>query len=150
MAGKYISTELREAIGNIASRRTTSEIIRQSNNIYEILKKDIETSLNSEGLDLITYTPERKIGKSYSLMKLASEYNMPIIVHSSAWGQYVERKAKELFGRTIAVRSISSNLANLYGLNCKTVLKEEAVDAHELREKLKNVELEHINIVGIN
>lgn len=121
-----------------------------SNEIYSKLKTDVLIAQKNCGRDYITYIPERKIGKSYSLMKLAKDTGHPIIVNDSKLANYMKRDAKKN-GWNINVISFKSPsfLADCVGYF--VMLKDEGVDIVDVRDKLNETQLcRRISVVGIN
>lgn len=116
MSGLFISQELREKRTEI--RRNQDELIKISNELYEIIKEDLNKAQRKTGRDYITYTADRKIGKTYTLMKLAAEYDYPLIVHDAAWAGYVKKEAKKLFNKDIIVRSYRTIPYRFDGVRC--------------------------------
>lgn len=148
MSGIYISLEMRKARSEI--RRTTEECIKISNELYPMLKEDMKRAEANRGRDYITYTPDRKIGKTYNLMRLAAEYDYPLIVHDAIWARCIEKQDKKLFNKSIIVRSYRVIPNRFDGLRCDVILKDETVDISTLRDVLNNNGFKWCSVVGFN
>ncbi len=148
MSGLFITKELREARDNI--ERTDEELINVSNQLYHILEDNLLKAQQTKGNDYITYIADRKIGKTYNLIRLALEYGYPLIVHNAQYARYLESLVKEKFGNSITILSYSTVGRNLDGVPCYVILKDEMVPTYELRKILNESRKGYINIVGIN
>lgn len=148
MSGMIRSNILRKHIGEIARLMTKQDMIDMSIQIYEELKEDICLANKTAGKDYITYIPERKCGKSYSIVKLAGEYGLTIIAR--------DEKIKKLLLKEAKTQGININVVTYIGVpryldGCSnTVLKEELLNIDKLRYKLNNNGFKQINVVGIN
>ncbi|WP_147325772.1 hypothetical protein [Lacrimispora amygdalina] len=79
----FMTDKMRQARHDTAVTRTKEEIQIAGNEIYDRLKADVLIAQNKQGRDYITHILERKVGKSYALMRIAAETGYPIIVHNS-------------------------------------------------------------------
>lgn len=143
-----MTLEMRKARSEII--RTTEECIMISNELYPMLKEDMKRAEANRGRDYITYTPDRKIGKTYNLMRLAAEYDYPLIVYDARWARCIEKEAKKLFNKNIIVRSYSAISNTFDGLRCDVILKDEPVDIVTVRDMLNEQGLGWVSVVGIN
>lgn len=150
MSGLFMSKSMRKARGEIGQNRTSQELIETSNNLYETLLADIKKAKKTSGMDYTTYTPDRKIGKTYSLIRLAIEYDYSLIVHNSGMARIIQRETKKRAGKDITVLSFDTITNQLYGMHYDVLLKDEMVDMVKLRDKLNNNGLSWMNIVGVN
>lgn len=148
MSGIFSSIEMYEARDLI--NRSDEDSKRLSDELYNILKKDILLAQANTRRDYITYTLERKIGKSYNLLKLASEYNYPLVVYNLQCAKIAEREAKRFFNKKIKTLTINQLSHRLERCDCNVLLKDDMVDIVKLRDKLVTNRMSYINIVGIN
>ncbi len=148
MSGLFISKELREVRDNI--RRTEDDIINISKQIYEILESDLLKAQHQKGEDYITYTVDRKIGKTHNLIKLAVEYKYPLIVHDASWARALQRSVKKECGENISILSYRSAGNIMDGIPCDIILKDEMVPIETLRDILNSSGKGYVNVVGIN
>ena len=145
----FMTDKMREARHNVGINLTEEEVLLASNEIYERLRADVLMAVRDKGRDYITQIPERKVGKSYSLMKLAAETGYPVIVHNVTWADYMKRDAKK-YGWNINVISFRSIPLRIDGLKCEIMLKDEMVDIVEVRDRLNEAKLSYVSVVGIN
>ena len=145
----FMTDKMREARHNVGINLTEEEILLASNEIYERLKADILVAVQNKGRDYITQIPERKVGKSYSLMKLAAQTGYPVIVHNSTWAGCMKRDAKK-HGWDITVIPFRSIPLRIDGIRCEVMLKDEMVDIVDVRDRLNESELGWVSVVGIN
>ena len=148
MSGLFITQELRKARCEI--RRTEEDIVKVSEQLYQILLCDINRAMSTKGKDYITYTADRKIGKTHNLIKLAVEYCCPIIVHNSLWARSLEKTINESFNTSVQVIDYRDVGNILNRIKCDIVLKDEMVPIDELRKALNETGNGYVNVVGIN
>ena len=149
MSGLYISNEMQEARNEIGLRKTKEAFLHDNNRIREILIADINKAITKKGRDYITYTVDRKIGKTHNLIELAIEHGYTLIVHDSVWARHIEREAKR-DGKAIRVMSINSMKNRMDGMKCDVLLKDELVDIVDLRDMLEYNGMGYVSVVGIN
>ncbi len=148
MSGMHMSYEMMKVRNEI--RRTTLECIKLSNEIYPLLKLDVEKAEANRGRDYITYIPDRKVGKTYNLMRLAAEYDYPLIVHDASWARFVKKEAKKLFNKDIVVCTYRTIPNSFDGLRCDVILKDELIDIVTVRDLLNENGFKWVSVVGIN
>jgi hypothetical protein len=148
MSGLFISQELRKTRCEI--RRTEKELTNVSEQLYQVLFDDFNKAITTKGKDYITYTADRKIGKTHNLIKLAIEYECPIIVHDSLWANSLKKFIKNNFGKEVQVVSYRGIGNRLDGIRCDIILKDEMVAIDELRKTLNETGKGYVNVVGIN
>ena len=129
MIKTYITQGAMEVLHDIASRRSHEELKAESDRIYKALKKDLNEVMNGRENICITRVVDRKIGKTYSLVRLACEYNLPIVPHRDLKRLY-EEEAHNKFGKIIKVIPISRGRSAKE--NCDIVLKDEGVSVQEV------------------
>nr|DAL97514.1 MAG TPA: hypothetical protein [Caudoviricetes sp.] len=144
----YMTEQMRDAIRKI--RLTEEEILQASNEIYDILRGDVATAERYRGRDYIIQVPERKVGKTYNLIKIAAETGYPVIVHNSAWGDNLKREAKKKYGWNIKVISYRSIPMFIDGMKSNVMLKDEKVNIVDVRDRLNDGGLNWVSVVGIN
>ncbi len=145
----FMTDKMRQARHDIGVTLTKEERQITGNEIYDRLKTDVLTAQKKQGRDYITHVPERKVGKSYALMRIAAETGYPIIVHNSIMADYMKREAKKngLDIYAISFRAIPSRVD---GTRCEVMLKDEMVDIVEVRDRLNENGLAWASVVGIN
>ena len=148
MQRTFKTKQMCEAIRDI--RLTDEERLIASNEIYEMLKANIAIAENNKGRDYILHIPERKLGKSYNLIKLAAETGYLIITHNAMLADYMRRDAKNKYGWNIDITSYRSIPSLIDGTHCDVMLKEEGVDIVDVRDRLNEHGLGYVSIVGIN
>ena len=151
MIGRIFMTDkMRQARHDTAVTRIKEEIQIAGNEIYDRLKADVLIAQNKRGRDYITHILERKVGKCYALMRIASETGYPIIVHNSTWADCMKREAKKKYGWDIDVISFRSIPIRIDGMKCDVMLKDEMVDIVDVRDRLIEGRLGWVSIVGVN
>jgi hypothetical protein len=148
MSGLFITQELRKARCEII--RTEEEMINISEQLYQILLCDFDKAISTKGKDYITYTADRKIGKTHNLVRLAVENGCPLIVHDNLWGKSLERTIKNIFNASVQVISYRDVGNRLDRIRCDIILKDEMVPMEELRKTLNETGKGYVNMVGIN
>lgn len=146
----FVTDKMRQARHDTAVTRTNEEIQIAGNEIYDRLKADVLIAQTKQGRDYITHILERKVGKSYALMRIAAETGYPIIVHNSVWADCIKREAKKKYDWDIQVISFRSIPVRTDGMRCDVMLKDEGVDIVEVRDRLNDNKLSWVSVVGIN
>lgn len=135
--GIFITPETREKIKEAAGERSEKAISQYADELYNALDetmKMIATS-NPKQKEYIIYTPERMIGKSQALLRLADKYSAVIIVteHEKEFWKYT---AKELGHTKQHIVSLPELGIKLKGHYIRTIIKSEMVKLADLREKV--------------
>lgn len=146
MDREYITPETREAVNEAAIRRTPEQVIKEGNRLYAILKEDVDNALITGG-DYITHTVERKIGKTWTLIRIAMEHdNIPIVVQNESQKRLIERQARAMSDTKIEVLTVEQKMHGRAEFKAyDVVLKEEMVTVEAVRAKITTK-----GIVGIN
>jgi len=140
----FITDELMMAIQDMAKNRSKAEVIKHSDRIYSDLKRLTEEALKYKNGEWLIKTVDRKIGKTYALIKVACEYQIPIAVKGNDLCRLLEREAKEELGQLL--QTINVNLLNDRRLSrVDIVLKDEGTPVRLIRERLGD----NVRIVGI-
>jgi hypothetical protein len=150
LSGKYITPELHKVRCEIGKHRTKRECIELSEKLYEIVRADVLKAEKNIGRDYTTFALDRKIGKTYNLMRLAAEFDYPMIVHDGGWAKVIQKESKNIYGKKVSVLTICSMKNRLDGTRCDVLLKDEMVSMEELRDKLNEYGYRLVSIVGIN
>lgn len=114
----------------------------------EITKKEIKCLKNFLRLEMaiktkqdciITTTEKDKcIGKTYSLVELALEYNLPIIVPSLISMRYVKELARKEFGKELRRVIVLDSASNMREIYFGTFLIDEGVKKEFVDELFMN------------
>ncbi len=149
MSGLYISEGMRKIRNDQSIRDKMQDIPNIHKELYEELRKDVDKALANSGRDYITYLIERKVGKTSSLIRLADEFQCPIIVDNDRWGNCLRSEAKKMGIEvtTIGYRAIGNRLT---GRKFDFILKEEGVEIEKVRDELIKHRLSWVSVVGIN
>lgn len=129
MERTYITNDAIEALHNLAIMRDETKLREESDRIYKALKADLQDVMDSKDDVRIMRVVDRKIGKTYSLIRLACEYNIPIVPHKNLERMYRDM-AREEFGKAINVITIRKGgyAKGRYDI----VLKDEGVSTQEV------------------
>lgn len=130
MIKTYITQGTMEVLHDIASSRSEKELKVESDRIYKILKNDLQKVMDGKEDICVTRVVDRSIGKTYSLIRLACEYNLPIVPHKNLKRMY-EDEAWVKFGKMIKVIPICKG-GRINGERCDIVLKDEGVSVQEV------------------
>lgn len=149
MERTFMTNRMHEARRNVGMNLTKEEILTASDEIYDRLNTDVLTAKKNHGRDYITFIPERKVGKTYSLMRIAAETGYPIIVHNLKWADLMRREAKK-HGWNINFILFRQLPLRIAGMTCDVMLKDEDVDIVYVRDRLNGCGLNHVSVVGIN
>lgn len=144
MERTYITNDAIEALHHLATMRSKEKVKEESDRIYKALKADLQDVLDGKDDIRVMRVIDRKIGKTYSLVRLACEYNLPIVPHKNLKRMY-EELANEEFGKAINVIPIhrGGNATE----RCDIVLKDEGVSVQEVIDYFSPHE---VKIVGVN
>lgn len=145
MISTYITEKLMRAIGDVATDRSKEEFIVESEKLYKRLKLDVQDVMNGKEDVIITRIVDRKIGKSYSLLKLACEFNIPIVTNRNM-GIVLKRDALRVFGKEIQIVSVSKG-GHYEGRSLNIVLKEQGVSEKMVNDYFWPLK---VKMVGIN
>lgn len=125
----YITNDAVKVLHDLASNRSEKEIKIESDRMYNALKVNLQDVMNGKDDIRVMRVVDRKIGKTYSLIRLAIEYNLPIVPHKNLKRIYKEQAQYE-FGKEIKVIPISKGgrAKERYDI----VLKDEGVSVQEV------------------
>lgn len=134
--GIFITPETREKIEQAAGERSEKDINQYVDDFYNALDKALKMIAVSipDTKEYIIYTPERRIGKSRALLKLANDYNA-VIVASGSERDYLRRMAKELGYMEQCIVSLSELQRKLPGNRIRTIIKTETVRMTDIRKQ---------------
>lgn len=134
--GIFITPETREKIKEAAGERGEKDINQYVDDFYNALDKALKMIAVSipDTREYIIYTPERRIGKSRALLKLANDYNA-VIVASGNERDYLRRMAKELGYTEQCIVSLSELQRKLPGNRVRTIIKTETVKLADIRKQ---------------
>lgn len=141
----YITNDAVKALHVLAQRRTDEEIKVESDRIYKILKADLQDVMDGKDDIRVTRVIDRTIGKTYSLVRLACEYNLPIVPRKNLKRMYEEQARFEFYKeiKVIPVCKGGRTREERYDI----VLKDEGVSVKEVMDYF----LPHrVKIVGIS
>ena len=144
MERTYITNDAVEVLHDLASRRSKQEIKVESDRIYKALKSDLQDVMNGKDDIRIMRVVDRKIGKTYSLVRLACEYNLPIITRNRLARMYDEMANFE-FGKAIKIIPVSRGGHTKE--RCEIVLKDEGVPVREIIDFFHPYD---VQIVGVS
>jgi phosphoenolpyruvate carboxylase len=140
----YMTEELRQAMNEIARKRKQEDVAKYSEQLYRMLKQGLEIIRRGTEQERLIKTVDRCIGKTYAIIKLSLEENIPVVVRSHDMGMCIQREAMELFNAQ--VRTISLGSWSARGRHEPIVLKEEGASVEAIyREFGKDV-----RIIGIS
>ena len=144
MERTYITNDLREALSHFALTRSNEKIREESERIYKALKVDLQDVMDGKDDIRIMRVVDRNIGKTYSLIKLACEYNLPIVPHKRLERMYKDM-AQEEFGKMVNVLPIRKG--GYAKEKCNIVLKDEGVSVQEILDYFFPYD---VKIVGVS
>lgn len=134
--GIFITPETREKIREAAGERSGKEINQYVEDFYNALDKVLKMIAVSipDTKEYIIYTPERRIGKSRALLKLANDYGA-VIVTTVYEQDYLRQMAKELGYTEQRIVLLSELQRNLPGNRIRTIIKTETVKMADIRKQ---------------
>lgn len=137
--GIFITPETREKIKEAAGERGEKDINQYVDDFYNALDKALKMIAVSipDTREYIIYTPERRIGKSRALLKLANDYNA-VIVASGNERDYLRRMAKELRYTEQCIVSLSELQRKLPENRIRTIIKTETVKLADIRKQARD------------
>ncbi|HZK84864.1 MAG TPA: hypothetical protein VFC58_09340 [Desulfosporosinus sp.] len=153
MERTYMTNDAIEALHNLATMRDGEKLKEESDRIYKTLKADLQDVMDGRDDVRIMRVVDRKIGKTYSLIKLACEYNLPIVPHKNLERMYRDM-AREEFGKEINVLPIckggyakEKTLRGYTKGKSHIVLKDEGVSVQDILDYFYPFE---VRIVGVS
>ncbi len=134
--GIFITPETREKIKEAAGERSEKDISRYVDDFYNALDKALKMIAVSipDTKEYIIYTPERGIGKSRALLKLANDYNA-VIVAKEHEREHLRYMAKELGYTEQCIVSLPELQRKLPGTRVRTIIKTETVRMADIRKQ---------------
>jgi predicted kinase len=134
--GIFITPETREKIREAAGERSEKDINQYVENFYNALDKALKMIAVSipDTKEYIIYTPERRIGKSRALLKLANDYGA-VIVAKEHERDCLRQMAKELGYTEQCIVSLSELQRKLPGNRIRTIIKTETVKLADIRKQ---------------
>lgn len=133
--GIFITPETREKIREAAGERSEKDISQYVEDFYNALDKALKMIAVSipDTKEYIIYTPERRIGKSRVLLKLANDYNAAIIA-SEHERDFLQSMARELRYENHHIISPLELQRRLLGRRVRTIIKTETVKIEDIRK----------------
>ena len=137
--GIFITPETREKIKEAARERSEKDISRYVDDFYNALDKALKMIAVSipDTKEYIIYTPERRIGKSRALLKLANDYNA-VIVANEHEREHLRRMAKELGYTERCIVPLPELQRKLQGTRVRTIIKTETVRMEDIRKQTRD------------
>ncbi len=134
--GIFITPETRKKIYEAAEERSEKDISQYVEKLYNALDEALKTIVLSipDTKEYIIYTPERRIGKSRALLKLANDYSA-VIVAGECEKAYLWRMAKELGYTEQCIVSLSELRRKIQENRVRTIIKTETVKLAEIRKQ---------------
>jgi len=134
--GIFITPETREKIKEAAGERSEEDIRRYADGFYNAPDKALKmiAVLVPDKKEYIIYTPERRIGKSRALLKLANDYNA-IIVTSEHEKNHLRYMAEELDYTEENIFSLSDLKRKLPRNRVRTIIKTETIKLADIRKQ---------------
>lgn len=138
--GMFITPETRgkihEAIQEAAGERSEKDISQHVEKFYNALDKVLKTIAVSipNKKEYIIYTPERRIGKSQALLKLANDYSA-VIVAKDYERDRLQLMAEELGYSEQCIVSLSELQRKLQKNRVRTIIKTETVELADIRKQ---------------
>lgn len=139
----YMTEELRQAMNEIVRKRKQEDIAKYSEQLYNMLKQDLKLIRHGTEYERLIKTVDRCIGKTYAIIKLSLEENIPIVVRSYDMGMCIQNEAMDLFNKQVKTICLGSWSAS--GRHEPIVLKEEGATVESIRRELG----ENVRIIGI-
>lgn len=132
----FITPETREKIHEAAGERSEKDISQYVDDFYNALDKALKMIAVSipDTKEYIIYTPERRIGKSQALLKLANDYNAAIVAAGHE-RDHLQRMAEELGYTEQHIVSPSDLQRKLLGNRVRTIIKTETVKLADIRKQ---------------
>lgn len=145
--GIFMTPETRKKINEAAGERSEKDISQYADDFYNALDKVLKMIAVSvpDEREYIIYTPERRIGKSRALLKLANDYNA-VIVAAKHEQNFLQDMAKELKYTEQCIVSPSELQRKLSGSRVRTIIKTETVKTADIKKQAASC---HCYIVGI-
>jgi hypothetical protein len=140
----YMTEELRQAMNEIARKRKQEDIDKYSEQLYKMLKQDLKLIRRGTEYECLIKTVDRCIGKTYAIIRLSLEENIPIVVKSRDMGMCIQHEAMKLFNTKVKVISLGSRSA--WERHEPIVLKEEGATVESIRNELGK----DVRIIGIS
>lgn len=147
----FVTRETREAIHRAASERSSKRVAEIEQDLEEILDQMLKmttTQRASEGENIIILTPERKIGKTTALIKIAAEWNIPIIAAPQEKKFMSEEIRREYSREEIPILTTYEAERAIRGTQLRVVLKTELEPIEKVREMLQKIGMEQITVIG--
>lgn len=137
--GIFITPETREKIHEVAKERSEKDISQYEDNFYNAMDKTLKMIAVSipDIKEYIIYTPERRIGKSRALLKLANDYNAVIVAGKHEW-DCLRSMAKELGYTEQCIVSLPELQRKLQGSRVRTIIKTETVKLSDIRKQISD------------
>lgn len=134
--GIFITPETRKKIHEVAKERSEKDISQYADNFYNAMDKALKMIAVSIPAikEYIIYTPERRIGKSWALLKLANDYNA-VIVAGEHERDYLRSMAKELGYTEQCIVLLPELQRKLPGNRVRTIIKTETVKLSDIRKQ---------------
>lgn len=137
--GIFITPETREKIKEAAGERSEKDISQYVDEFYNALDKVLKMIAVSipDTKEYIIYTPERRIGKSRALLKLANDYNA-VIIATEHERDHLRQMAEELGYTEQCIVSPLELQRKLPGNRVRTIIKTETVKLADVRKQERN------------
>lgn len=134
--GIFITPETREKIKEAAGERSEKDVSQYADVFYNALDKALKTIAVSipDTKEYIIYTPERRVGKSRAILKLANDYGA-VIVAKAHERDYLRQMAEELGYTEQCIVSPLELQRKLPGNRVRTIIKTETVKLADIREQ---------------
>lgn len=147
----FVTPETREAIHRAASERSRKRVAEIEQDLEEILDQMLKmttTQRVSAGENIIILTPERGIGKTTALIKIAAEWNIPIIAAPQEKHFMSEEIRHEYSHEEIQLLTTREAERAIRGTQYRVVLKTELEPIEKVREMLQKIGMEQITVIG--
>lgn len=144
----YITQDAVKAINSLALKRSNDEVKEESEKLYRKLKNDLNEVLNNNQDIILTRVVDRKVGKTYTLMRMANEFNIPLIVKGEL-KQIYKREAFKMFGKDININIIDIKDITKVKQQCNVALKDEGISTQEVIDCFKPKKIKIIGLISI-
>lgn len=146
----FVTPETREAIHRAASERSSKRVAEIEQDLEEILDQILKMTMTQRVSveDIIILTPERRIGKTTALIKIAAEWNIPIIAAPQEKHFMSEEIRREYSHEEITILTTYEAERAIRGTQYRVVLKTELEPIEKVREMLQKIGMEQITIIG--